>query len=169
MTQRILPTSATACQPYSHPLLGRMLLIASAHALVEVRFSREMPPDIPVQETPLLWEAGRQLAAYADGRLRAFDLPLAPCGTSFQHAVWRALLDIPFGQTRSYGEVAASLGRPRAARAVGMACHRNPVAIIIPCHRVIGASGQLTGYAGGLDIKARLLALERLNRVPAAR
>lgn len=146
-----------------------MLLIASAHALVEVRFSREMPPDIPVQETPLLREAGRQLAAYADGRLRAFDLPLAPCGTSFQHAVWRALLDIPFGQTRSYGEVAASLGRPRAARAVGMACHRNPVAIIIPCHRVIGASGQLTGYAGGLDIKARLLALERLNRVPAAR
>ncbi len=111
-------------------------------------------------ETPLLIEAERQLRAYFRGECRAFDLPLAPQGTPFQRAVWAALLEIPYGETRSYAEIAARIGRPRACRAVGMANRCNPLPVFIPCHRVIGADGSLTGYAGGLEMKAALLALE---------
>jgi len=101
-----------------------------------------------------------QLGEYFTGRRRAFDLPLAPVGTDFQKAVWRALTETPFGRTMTYGELAHRLGRPSAARAVGAANGMNPIAIIVPCHRVIGADGRLTGYAGGLDIKRKLLELE---------
>ena len=110
--------------------------------------------------SPLLDEAARQLADYFAGRRRDFDLPLAPAGTAFQQAVWAALRSIPYGQTRSYKDIAAAVGRPRACRAVGMANNRNPLPIVIPCHRVIGASGALTGYAGGVEIKHTLLQLE---------
>ena len=106
-------------------------------------------------------EAIRQLAAYFAGELEIFDLPLAPEGTPFQLAVWRRLNDIPYGETISYGELARRLGNPKASRAVGLANGANPIPIVIPCHRVIGSNGKLTGYGGGLPIKEKLLALER--------
>jgi methylated-DNA-[protein]-cysteine S-methyltransferase len=106
-------------------------------------------------------EPVKQLNAYFAGKLRDFDIPLAPQGTAFQTAVWRALCDIPYGETTSYGELARRLGNPRAVRAVGLANGSNPIAIIIPCHRVIGSNGSLVGYGGGLPIKQALLALER--------
>jgi methylated-DNA-[protein]-cysteine S-methyltransferase len=102
-----------------------------------------------------------QLAAYFDGRLTTFDLPLAPRGTPFQRLVWAALREIPYGRTISYGELADRIGRPTAARAVGLANGRNPLSIIVPCHRVVGSSGDLTGYGGGLDRKRHLLAFEK--------
>lgn len=105
--------------------------------------------------------AREALLAYQRGDVRAFDsLPLAPAGTAWQRAVWQALTEIPYGETISYGELAARLGRPQAARAVGHANGSNPIPLIVPCHRVIGADGSLTGYGGGLDIKQRLLAHE---------
>jgi len=108
-----------------------------------------------------------QLRAYFEGTLTQFDLPLSPRGTEFQRTVWAGLREIPYGQTISYGGLADRLGRPGAARAVGLANGRNPISIIVPCHRVVGSSGDLTGYGGGLDRKRRLLALEAA-RVPAA-
>ncbi|MBX3162543.1 MAG: methylated-DNA--[protein]-cysteine S-methyltransferase [Deltaproteobacteria bacterium] len=107
--------------------------------------------------SPALARAAAQLAEYFAGERRAFDLPLEPRGTGFQERVWRALLAIPYGETRSYGEQARSIGRPAASRAVGAANGRNPIAIIIPCHRVIGADGSLTGFGGGLPAKKWLL------------
>ena len=106
-------------------------------------------------------EVGRQLDAYFDGRRRAFDLPLAPAGTPFQLAVWEKLRRIPYGETTTYGAIARRIGRPAASRAVGAAVGRNPISIIVPCHRVVGGDGALTGFAGGLDRKRTLLALER--------
>lgn len=105
--------------------------------------------------------AARQLDDYFAGRLTAFDLPLEPAGTDFQRRVWSALRGIPYGQTWSYGQLAGKLGNASASRAVGLANGRNPIALVIPCHRVIGADGSLTGYGGGLDRKRYLLALER--------
>lgn len=113
-------------------------------------------------DTPLLREAQRQLAAYFDGRLRTFDLPYdLSCGTAFQQAVWRALTEIPYGQTATYADIAQAVGNIRAVRAVGMANHCNPLPLIIPCHRVVGKNGSLTGYAGGLATKQFLLELEQ--------
>ncbi|QSX76952.1 methylated-DNA--[protein]-cysteine S-methyltransferase [Agrilutibacter solisilvae] len=109
---------------------------------------------------PVLRRAQDQLARYFDGALRAFDLPLAPQGTPFQRQVWRALADIPFGQTISYAQLAMRVGRPTAMRAVGAANGRNPLPIVLPCHRVIGADGSLTGFGGGLPTKQFLLQLE---------
>lgn len=109
---------------------------------------------------PLLQEAARQLAAYFAGKLRRFELPLRPAGTPFQQRVWAALCEIPYGEVRSYGAIAARIGSPKSARAVGRANHGNPLPIVIPCHRVIGASGALTGYGGGLPIKEYLLRIE---------
>lgn len=106
-------------------------------------------------------ETIRQLKAYFAGELEEFDLPLAPEGTAFQLKVWENLCDIPFGETISYGELARRIGNPNASRAVGLANGSNPIPIIIPCHRVIGSNGKLTGYGGGLPIKEKLLALER--------
>ncbi|GAB3233893.1 methylated-DNA--[protein]-cysteine S-methyltransferase [Glycomyces halotolerans] len=114
--------------------------------------------------TPLLASAVEQLEAYFAGDLRQFDLPLDPDGTPFQRRVWAALREIPYGVTVSYAHIAARIGNPAAVRAVGLANGANPVAIVVPCHRVIGANGKLTGYAGGLWRKERLLALERGER-----
>lgn len=111
-------------------------------------------------ETPLFRETKAQLDAYFAGRLKAFSLPLAPAGTEFQKKVWKLLQEIPYGVTRTYGEIAALSGDSKACRAVGMANNRNPLPILIPCHRVVGANGSLVGYGGGLDIKLRLLQLE---------
>ena len=110
---------------------------------------------------PVLLETERQLGEYFAGERRTFDVPLSFAGTDFQKRVWAALLAIPFGETRSYGEIAQQLGAPGASRAVGAANGRNPISIIAPCHRVVGSNGKLTGFAGGLDAKAFLLALER--------
>ena len=111
--------------------------------------------------TALLERASRQLEEYFAGKRKQFDLPLSLRGTEFQRQVWAALRDIPYGETRSYGQIAQAVGRPKAVRAVGMANHRNPISIIVPCHRVVGADGSLTGYGGGLENKKFLLALER--------
>lgn len=112
-----------------------------------------------------LWERVRgELTEYFSGGRKRFDIPIRYAGTPFQRLVWAALADIPYGETRSYGELASLIGRPGAARAVGMACHNNPVVILLPCHRVVGANGALTGFGGGLEVKKRLLALEAEHR-----
>ncbi len=117
--------------------------------------------EITERASPLLEEAFAQLGAYLEGKRHVFDLPLCPAGTPFMHRVWDALLRIPHGMTVSYKDIGASIGNTKTARAVGLACNRNPIPIFIPCHRVIGSSGNLTGYAGGLDLKRRLLDLEK--------
>ena len=115
----------------------------------------------PARDDPALARVATQIAAYLDGALRDFDLAVAPIGNAFHQQVWRQLSAIPYGETISYGALAARLERPGAARAVGRANGSNPIAIVIPCHRVIGADGRLTGYSGGIERKAALLALER--------
>jgi methylated-DNA-[protein]-cysteine S-methyltransferase len=144
--------------------LGRLTRVEHEGAITHLYFGRDAAPVLNggVAETPLLRRAFRQLEAYLAGRLQAFDLPLAPQGTLFQQRVWKILLSIPYGQTCSYKNVACRLGSPGAARAVGMANNRNPIPILIPCHRVIGADGSLVGYGSGIDIKARLLAIEQV-------
>jgi methylated-DNA-[protein]-cysteine S-methyltransferase len=112
-------------------------------------------------ETSLLKNAAQQLNDYLEGKRNSFDLPLNPKGTEFQKKVWAALCDIPYGETRSYKQIAECVGNPKACRAVGMANNKNPIMIFIPCHRVVGSDGSLTGYAGGLDMKEKLLSLEK--------
>jgi methylated-DNA-[protein]-cysteine S-methyltransferase len=114
-----------------------------------------------MSKTPLLKEAAVQISEYLQGKRQEFALPLAPIGSDFAMKVWKEMLTIPYGKVRTYGEMAEAIGRPGAARAVGQACNRNPISILIPCHRVVGAGGKLTGYAGGLALKERLLELER--------
>lgn len=147
--------------------VGTLLLTATETGLTGIVFdgrraraalgdaARERPSH------PVLRRATRQLQEYFAGTRRAFDLPLAPSGTPFQRDVWNALLDIPYGETRSYGEVARRIGRPKAVRAVGAANGANPLPVVVPCHRVIGADGSLTGYGGGIARKRKLLALEQ--------
>ena len=139
--------------------IGPLALRQEGEALCAVHL---MPQGtMPVGEhTPLLDEAGRQIGAYFAGALRVFDLPLCPKGSAFDLRVWALLRQIPFGQLRSYGELAGALGSPRASRAVGGACGRNPLLIVVPCHRVVGVSGRLTGFAAGLPAKRALLTRE---------
>ncbi|MDP5293181.1 methylated-DNA--[protein]-cysteine S-methyltransferase [Oceanimonas sp. CHS3-5] len=138
---------------------GPLRIDASPEAITGIHFLNE--DTLALSPTsPLLMNACAQLDAYFSGRLQRFTLPLAPQGTPFQQQVWRALQHIPWGEHRSYGDIAGAIGNPRAMRAVGAANGRNPIAIVIPCHRVIGANGSLTGYAGGLERKRWLLAHE---------
>jgi len=118
-----------------------------------------------IKETPLIKKAAEQLREYFEGKRKIFNLPISAQGTEFQLKAWEALRAIPYGETRSYNDIAVSITNPKAVRAVGMANNRNPVVIIIPCHRVIGADGGLTGYAGGLELKKKLLELEAKNRL----
>ncbi|MBI1250987.1 MAG: methylated-DNA--[protein]-cysteine S-methyltransferase [Alphaproteobacteria bacterium] len=146
--------------------VGPLTLIADQGRLAGVFFEnhRYDPPAAPVGKSaaePVLDAARKQLDAYFAGRRRTFDLPLGAKGTAFQTRVWKALLDIPFGETVTYGAIAAEVGNAAAVRAVGGAVGRNPISIIVPCHRVIGADGTLTGFGGGLERKRTLLALER--------
>jgi methylated-DNA-[protein]-cysteine S-methyltransferase len=149
-----------------HTPLGRMLLVSDGQALTGAYFTGQKydvtpRPDWEQDEAlPPLYEARGQLLEYFAGDRSIFELPLMPAGTGFQVRVWQALLGIPHGETRTYAEVAQALGERGAVRAVGAAIGRNPISVIIPCHRVIGADGTLTGYAGGLDRKRSLLALE---------
>jgi methylated-DNA-[protein]-cysteine S-methyltransferase len=148
--------------------IGRLTLIGDGRALTAIFFARDDrlrsgPPKAWIADDRRLRDARRQLDEYFAGKRTAFELPLALRGTPFQMKVWRALLRIPFGATASYGEIATAIGRPGASRAVGGANHRNPIPIIVPCHRVIGSDGSLTGYGGGEPIKRRLLALEGVS------
>lgn len=151
--------------------IGELLLTGTGDALYGVYFQSGPHPTVPkkewVESEKPFRETVRQLKAYFAGTLREFDLPLEPEGTKFQVEVWRALLTIPYGQTWSYSQLAARVGRPNAFRAVGAANGQNPIPVIIPCHRVIGADGSLTGFGGGLPIKQKLLALE--GALPEAR
>lgn len=139
---------------------GRLCLTEEDGALVSIQWTTEAD-ETTGAPSPLLREAAAQLTDYIRGKRRHFDLPLHPAGTPFQQQVWAALLRIPYGETRSYARIAADIGRPKAVRAVGGACHRNPIGIVIPCHRVVGSDGSLTGYAGGTDIKRFLLQTEQ--------
>lgn len=139
--------------------VGPLTLTQEDQALTGLHFG-EHPQQGAEGPTPLLEKAARQLEEYFAGQRKKFSLPLAPKGTEFQLRVWQALLQIPYGETRSYGELAAMVGNPKACRAVGGANHRNPLSILIPCHRVVGTKGSLTGYAGGLSVKEFLLKLE---------
>lgn len=116
-----------------------------------------------LKETPLLKEAGKQIQEYFEGKRKKFDLPILPTGTHFQQKVWTSLQAIPYGETRSYKDIAIDVGNEKACRAVGMANNKNPISIVVPCHRVVGSNGKLVGYAGGLQIKDYLLKLEKDN------
>jgi methylated-DNA-[protein]-cysteine S-methyltransferase len=149
--------------------VGRLKLVGGDAGLEAVLWENDNPRRVRLQNLtdddghPLLEEAERQLGEYFGGKRETFDLPLAFAGTPFQIEVWRALLTIPYGETRSYSEIARQIGHPAAVRAVGAANGRNPLSIIAPCHRVIGASGALTGFAGGIEVKRFLLDLEHRN------
>jgi methylated-DNA-[protein]-cysteine S-methyltransferase len=157
--------------PYFYKIMpspvGALQLVASDRGLAAILWEKDAPARVrlgPLQADerhPVLCETERQLGEYFAGRLERFSLPLDFAGTEFQKQVWQALLTIPFGETRSYAEIARQIGRPKAVRAVGAANGKNPISIIAPCHRVIGANGKLTGFAGGLEIKASLLGLEQ--------
>lgn len=144
--------------------VGPLTLVATATALLELRFADEPVHDDTTVVAPtdhqILAATADQLAAYFAGQRQRFELPIELHGTAFQRRVWSALRTIPYGETWSYGRIAAAIGAPTASRAVGLANGRNPVSIIVPCHRVIGADGRLTGYGGGLDRKRLLLDLE---------
>jgi methylated-DNA-[protein]-cysteine S-methyltransferase len=147
--------------------VGKLKLVASDKGLAAILWENDSPRRVRLGEVveeerhPVLIETERQLGEYFAGKRRDFSIALDVRGTRFQKDVWEALLAIPFGETRSYGELAKQLGNPRATRAVGAANGRNPLSIIVPCHRVVGSSGKLTGFAGGLDAKAHLLGLEK--------
>jgi methylated-DNA-[protein]-cysteine S-methyltransferase len=146
--------------------VGKLKLVASSKALVAVLWEQERPNRVKLDTMnldprhPILLETERQLSEYFAGKRIQFDLPLQPDGTEFQKKVWQALREIPFGRTKSYLDLARAVGSPEASRAVGATNGKNPLSIVVPCHRVVGADGALTGFAGGLETKAALLALE---------
>lgn len=142
-------------------MLGRMMIASDSGAICAVQFEHMANPRGKQAANALTDQAARQLEEYFAGKRRRFDLPLRPGGTAFQQSVWEALGFIPYGETRSYKQVAQRIGNPGASRAVGMANNKNPIMIVIPCHRVVGSNGALIGYAGGLEIKKTLLALEQ--------
>jgi methylated-DNA-[protein]-cysteine S-methyltransferase len=145
---------------YKYPI-GTLGIAESGNAICRICFGKDTFSGYTVKETPLINKTAGQFNEYFAGKRTEFDLPLEYDGTDFQRSVWNALLAIPFGETQSYKEVAESVGSPRACRAVGMANHRNPLAVIVPCHRVVEHGGGLGGYAGGLDAKRYLLDLEK--------
>ncbi len=145
--------------------LGKLALIQEGGKITRLFLqAAQAPTDIIEKETPLLKQARQQLNEYFSAQRRLFDIPLEAAGSTFEKQVWHLLQTIPYGKTCSYADIARLLGKPGAARAVGGACHRNPLPIFIPCHRVIGSRGKLTGYAGGLQNKQQLLDLERKAR-----
>ena len=152
--------------------VGKLKLVASAGALIAILWERERPERVKLGDMvcdpdhPVLNETERQLAEYFSSTRREFDLPLAPRGSEFQKKVWQALKKIPFGETRSYLVLAKELGSANAVRAVGAANGKNPLSIVVPCHRVIGTDGALTGFAGGLEVKAKLLDFESSISTP---
>ena len=154
--------------------VGTLTLVATKVGLSELWFDKPAATDVrraigrPSPKNPVLVDSARQLREYFAGKRTRFEIPLDLAGTDFQRRAWLALLEIPFGETRTYADHASRIGRPRAVRAVGAANGRNPIAIVVPCHRLVGADGSLTGFGGGLRAKAWLLALEREGRADAA-
>lgn len=150
---------------YLESPIGTLLVAGDSNGLQQILFSTDGRPAHPdpewQEDASALIEPVRQLKAYFAGELEDFDLTLSPQGTPFQQRVWSELQKIPYGKTISYGELARRIGNPKASRAVGLANGSNPISIVIPCHRVIGSNGKLTGYGGGLPIKEKLLALEK--------
>lgn len=149
--------------------IGRLMILADDKGITEIRFpnNNEVMPSLPSstgQASEHVERAIDQLQAYFDGHLKAFDLPLSVGGTDFQKGVWAQLQKVSYGTTASYGQIAAAIDKPKAARAVGMANNKNRIPIIIPCHRIIGSNGSLTGFAGGLDTKSWLLKHEGIDR-----
>jgi len=150
--------------------VGNLKLVASDLGLVAILWEKDNPKRVRLgalvlnNDHPILAGTERQLNEYFEGKRKSFSLKLELIGTRFQNEVWQALLAIPFGETRSYGQIARKIGNPQAMRAVGAANGRNPISIVVPCHRVIGSSGKLTGFAGGLEAKAYLLGLENENQ-----
>ncbi len=144
---------------YESPI-GRLVLGEENGFLTRVSFHEEIATPYLIDKTPFLGEVEKQLQEYFRGERTTFFLPLNPKGTEFQKKVWQALQRIPYGATASYGEIARQIDNPKAARAVGMANNKNPISIVIPCHRVIGSTGKLVGYGGGMDKKVFLLELE---------
>ena len=145
---------------YSFPI-GTVTVGYEDGAVVFLKLGRNS--DIPEDPSPFSDHVAAELCEYFEGKRASFSFPVRLDGTAFQQSVWEELLKIPYGQTRTYGEIASAIGRPKAARAVGIACGKNPVWIVVPCHRVIGKNDTLTGYAGGLDLKQKLLDLEKSN------
>lgn len=141
-----------------HAYIGDLFIIESDSKITGVQFNK--PKDIMLHKSPLLDQAKQQINEYFDGIRKQFDLPFETNGTEFQLSAWKSLTKIPYGKTWSYKQQANNIKRPKAVRAIGAANGKNPIAIIIPCHRVIGSSGNLTGYAGGIQIKEKLLKLE---------
>lgn len=137
-----------------------LTLTADDNTLLRIDFGSQKPANAIEKITPILNLAAQQLEEYFHGLRRDFTIPLKANGTQFQQQVWQSLTHIPYGTTHTYKELAETIGKPKASRAVGSACNRNPLPIVIPCHRVIGSSGSLTGYAGGLELKAMLLKME---------
>lgn len=142
-------------------IIGYLTISADEQGITDVSFGKRNPVHAVCEETPVIKQAVNELQEYFEGRRREFTVPLHPQGTDFQLRVWQVLRTIPYGKTWSYKQVATAADNPKASRAVGMANNRNPIAIIIPCHRVIGANGRLVGYAGGLDVKEKLLEIEQ--------
>jgi len=147
---------------YESPI-GKLTLASNGEAITQVEFegSRHPLPEHPRGDDKVLKQARKELDAYFAGKLKTFTVPVAPAGTEFQKKAWKALQKIPYGATRSYGQQARAIGAPQASRAVGAANGRNPIPVIIPCHRVIGANGSLTGFGGGMERKKFLLDLEQ--------
>lgn len=142
-------------------ILGVLGVMDNGKAIVEVFYGKEKKEDTKIYESPLIKEAYVQINDFLEGKIKDFNLPIYFEGTDFQKKVWSALMNIPYGETRSYKDIAEKVGSPKAYRAVGMTNNKNPISIIIPCHRVIGANGKLVGYGGGIDIKEKLLQLEK--------
>jgi methylated-DNA-[protein]-cysteine S-methyltransferase len=164
------PTMSYSFKIMQSPV-GKLKLVASAKGLAGILWQNDKTSRVPHlsgatenRDHPILLEAERQLNEYLAGKRKAFDVPLDFVGNAFHQRVWAALLTIPYGETRTYGQIARQIGKPSAARAVGSANGRNPISIVAPCHRVIGANGKLTGFAGGLKVKAALLDLEAERR-----
>lgn len=151
----------TYCVACETPI-GAITLVCSDKAVTALHFGAD--PAVEQTQNDICMQAARELREYFEGSRKEFSVPLVPAGTRFQRLVWSALCAIPYGETRTYGQIAAEIGNQKACRAVGMANNRNPIAILIPCHRVIGANGALTGYAGGLCVKESLLELEKMHK-----
>lgn len=149
---------------FYHSPIGTLALGEEDGYLTRVSFQEKIETPHIMENTPLLEEAAKQLEEYFGGNRSSFSLPLKLRGTEFQKKVWQALQSIPYGVTASYGEIAKQIGNPKGARAVGMANNKNPISVIIPCHRVVGSNGKLVGYGGGLDKKVFLLEMEEKNK-----
>jgi len=147
---------------FYNTVIGKIGIAEIGGSITNVYFENDiLPQNIAEVETPLLVEASQQLDRYLMGKLKQFTLPLSPVGTPFMQQVWSQLCDIPYGQTATYKEIAVKTGNGKASRAIGLANNRNPIPVFIPCHRVIGSNGTLTGYRGGLEVKKILLNIER--------